>query len=57
MEITVFELEQLCADRIDKKFWEILENNGMLRIRTKRDRDALVQKVPRRPGHYLVTAA
>lgn len=57
MEMTAHELEALAAERLDKKFWEILENNGMLRIHTRRDRDALVQKVPRRVGVYLVTAA
>jgi hypothetical protein len=57
MEMTAFELEALAAEKLNKEFWAILENNGMLRIHTRRDRDALVQKVPRRVGVYLVTAA
>lgn len=57
MEMTAFELEAMAAERLNKKFWEILENNGMLRIHTRMERDALVQKAPRHPGYYLVTAA
>lgn len=57
MEVTAFELEALAAEKLNKDFWEILENNGMLRIHTRRAFDALVRKAPRHPGHYLVTAA
>lgn len=57
MEINMYELELLAAIKLDKQFWAILENNGMVKIRTNRDRDAFVQKAPRHPGHYLVTAA
>jgi hypothetical protein len=58
MEMTAFELEALAAEKLDREFWAIIENNGLVRMSTKREAAFVtVRKAPRHPGHYLVTAA
>jgi uncharacterized membrane protein YcaP (DUF421 family) len=57
MELTAFQLELLSATRLNREFWAILENNGMVSVQTNRDRDAMVRKSPKHPGLYLVTVA
>lgn len=58
MELTAHQVEALASSRLDKDFWTIIENNGMVTVPTHRGVSlVVVRKAARHPGYYLVTAA